>query len=298
MDRSLDWTLLRTFRAVLAEGGLSQAARVLGLSQPSVGRHIDALEEVLGGALFTRSRTGMQPTALALKLAPHAEAMASAVATLSRTASSSDEAISGPIRLTASEIMAQEVLPPMLASFIEDYPLIELELVVSNDTVNLLTREADMAVRMVRPEQQAIVARKVGTTGIGLFAHRRYLDRHGMPETLDDMLTHRLIGYDRNPMIVRQMAGIDIDIRPEMFTFRSDSEPTQLAMLRAGYGIGGIQLPLAGKEPDLVQVLPDLLRFELEVWLAMHERLRLSRAMRLLMDHLAGHLDRFCRFRA
>ncbi len=297
MQLEFDWDHLRTFRAVLQEGGLSQAARKLNLSQPSVGRHIDGLESMLGGVLFTRSRMGMTPTALALQLAPHAEAMANAAATLSRAAASGQVEARGPIRLTASEIMAQEVLPPMLTAFTEDHPAIELEVVASNAPLDLLTREADMAVRMVRPQQNAIVARKVGAMQINLYAHQRYLARHGTPQTLEDLRQHRLIGYDRDPLIQRHLAGSGIKITSEMFRYRSDSETAQLAMLRAGYGIGGAQTPLAQRNPDLVAIVPDIISLELEVWIAMHERLKNSLSMRLLSDHLARELSAYCEMR-
>lgn len=295
MIESFDWEHLRTFLSVLREGGLSQAARDRGLSQPTAGRHIDALELALGETLFTRSRNGMTPTAAAIRLAPHAEAMANAAAALRRSAGTDEVEVRGPVRLTASEIMAQEVLPPILTGFAELYPGVELELVASNDALDLLTREADMAVRMVRPEQQAVVARKVGTAGIGLFGHRRYLETHGIPGTLEQLSRHRLIGYDRNPMALRMTEGLGFPVTPEMFSFRSDSETAQLSMLRAGYGIGGVQIPLASCEPDLVPVLPDVLHFEMEMWLAMHERLRNSLPMRLLMDHLGKGLGNYIR---
>lgn len=290
MNEPFDWEHLRTFLSVLREGGLSQAARDRGLSQPTAGRHIDALEQSLGEALFTRSRNGMTPTAAALRLAPHAEAMANAAAALRRSAGSDEAEVRGPIRLTASEIMAHEVLPPILTAFADRYPDVELEIVSSNDALNLLTREADMAVRMVRPEQQAVVTRRVGRCGIGLFAHRSYIERHGLPEKLDELRGHRLVGYDSDPVILRQMAASGVDVSRELFSFRCDSETVQLAMVRAGYGIGGMQEPMAARDPDLVRVAADAVSLELEMWLAMHERLRNSLPMRLLMDHLATEL--------
>ncbi|WP_417512793.1 LysR family transcriptional regulator [Minwuia sp.] len=295
MNENLDWDHLQSFRAVLREGGLSQAARARGMSQPSIGRHVDALEVRLGGALFTRSRIGMTPTALALTLAPHADAMAHAAAALKRTAASDSTAISGPIRLTAAEVMAQEVLPRILTEFADDHPDIEFELVSSNQPLDLLTREADMAVRMVRPEQQAVIARRIATSRIHLYAHRAYIEAHGMPQAMKDLQGHRLIGYDRNPMAIRMAAGLGIPVTPDTFTFRSDSETAQLAMLRAGYGIGGVQVPLAARDPDLLPVMSDRLSFDLEIWLAMHERLKTSLPMRLLMDHLASGLADYAR---
>ena len=290
MDQDFDWDHLRSFLAVVREGGLSQAARALGLSQPSVGRHVDALEAQLGGVLFTRSRSGMTPTRLALQLMPHAEAMAASAAALRRAAGSGESQLGGPVRLTAPAVMAEAVLPPMLAAFAERHPAIEIELVSTNQPLNLLTREADLAVRTVRPEQLAVLARRVATVKLRLYAHRAYLARHGTPAGIDDLQCHRLIGYDRDPRILRLMAERGLPVTAETFSLRTDSETAQLAMLRAGYGIGGCQAPLAERDPDLVAVLPDLLDFELEVWLATHERLRNSPAVRVLMDHLGEGL--------
>jgi len=287
----LDWEHLRTFLAVLREGGLSQAARDRGLSQPTAGRHIDALEEALGASLFTRSRNGMTPTTEALRLAPHAEAMANAASALRRAASSDEAEVRGTIRLTASDIVVQEVLPAILTAFTEEHPDVELEVVSSNAELNLLTREADIAVRMIRPEQQAIIARKVGVSRIGLYAHRRYVELHGLPRTLADLQARKIIGYDRNPMALRMTEGIGLKVTADLFAFRCDSEPAQLAMLRAGYGIGGMQAPLAEQDPDMVPVLPEMLSFDMEMWLAMHERLRNSLVMRLLVNHLASGLS-------
>ncbi|WP_416898141.1 MAG: LysR family transcriptional regulator [Minwuia sp.] len=295
MKEEPDWDHLQTFLAVLKEGGLSQAARGLGLSQPSVGRHIDALESALGEPLFTRSRNGMSPTAAALRLAPHAEAMASAAAALRRAASADEAEIRGPVRLTAPEVMAQEVLPPMLTAFVEQHPGVELEVVSSNDALNLLTREADIAVRTVRPSQQALLARRAGTVRIGLFARRDYLERYGAPLTLEDLRTHRIIGYDSNPLILRRLAEAGVETGPDVFTFRCDLEAAQLAMLRSGYGIGGCQAPIAARDPDLVPVVSGAVGFDLEIWLAMHERLKTSLALRLLMEHLAAELGAYAR---
>lgn len=289
----LDWEHLRTFLAVLREGGLSQAARERGLSQPTAGRHIDALEQALGASLFTRSRNGMTPTSEALRLAPHAEAMANAASALRRAASSDEAEVRGTIRLTASDIVVQEVLPPILTVFAAEYPDVDLEVVSSNAELNLLTREADIAVRMIRPEQQAIIARKVGVSRIGLYAHRRYVERYGLPKTLAELQARRIIGYDRNPMALRMTEGIGLKVTADLFSFRCDSEPAQLAMLRAGYGIGGMQAPLAEQDPDMVPVLPEMLSFDMEMWLAMHERLRNSLVMRLLVNHLASGLSNY-----
>ena len=147
----LGWELWRSFLAVTETGSLSAAARSLRLTQPTLGRHVDALEATLGAPLFTRSQHGLQPTSLALSLVPHAEAMASAADNLLRTASGEAEGERGTVRLAASEIVGIEVLPAMLGRFREAHPGIALELALSNRNEDLLRRDADIAVWMVRP---------------------------------------------------------------------------------------------------------------------------------------------------
>jgi DNA-binding transcriptional LysR family regulator len=287
-----DWDHYRTFLAVVATGSLSGAARNLGLTQPTIGRHIEALEAALGGAaLFTRSPGGLRPTETALALKPHAEAMAHAAEALMRTASGEADAVRGVIRLTASEIIGAEVLPPILTEFREDHPQVSIELVLSNRQEDLLRRQADIAVRMVRPTQEALLARRVGTVGLGLFAHRRYIQKHGEPSSLTAP-GHAAIGFDRDPSLVRAVAELGIPSDRDFFAFRSDNDLAQLAALRAGFGVGGCQLGIARRDPNLVQVLPGL-GFELEMWVVMHEDLKTSRRMRLMFDHLVRTLGEY-----
>lgn len=289
MDR-LDpgWELYRSFLAVVREGSLSGAARALGLTQPTIGRHIDALEEALGIALFTRSQTGLNATEGALALVPHAEAMASAAEALQRAASGEAEEDRGTVRITASEMIGTEVLPPILARFREAHPRIAVELLISNRSEDLLRREADIAIRMIRPTQTALVARKVGVVHLGLFAHPAYLERHGAPSTADELGAHAIIGFDREPSI-RRIVQLGMTLSRDLFAFRCDSDVAQFAALRAGYGIGVCQYALA-KRNGLARVLPEIEVFELDVWVAMHEDLKTSRRMRLMFDHLAAEL--------
>jgi len=284
------WDLYRSFLAVLHHGSLSAAARALDLTQPTLGRHIAELETALGQPLFVRSQAGLAPTRAALDLQPHAEAMAASAAALVRTASGARDEPEGTIRLTTSEIMGVEVLPPILTAFREAHPKIVIELVLSNPNQDLLRRDADIAVRMARPTQSALLARKLGMVPVGLFAHRRYLARHGTPQNLSDLANHAIIGFDADAGAIRSLSQSGLSITREIFAFRSDSDHAQLAALRGGFGICGCQKRIAARERDLVAILPDAFRFDLEMWLVMHEDLRTSRRVRLLHDHLADAL--------
>ena len=202
------WDLYRTFAAVLREGSLSGAARSLGLTQPSVGRHIDALEMVVGADLFVRSQRGLSPTDRALAIKPYAELLASAAAALLRTASGDDGTVEGTVRITASEIVGTELLPPILALLRQSHPLLDIELVVTNAVEDLLRRQSDIAVRMVEPRQQALVARRIGVATLGLHANVAYLERRGVPRTLEDLRRYDVIGTDTETPAARRLARL------------------------------------------------------------------------------------------
>lgn len=289
------WELFRSFLEVMRHESLSGAARRLGLTQPSVGRQIDALEAALGLDLFTRSPRGLIPTQAAHDLMPHAEAMAMASEALLRTASGEATTDRGTVRVTASEIIGCEVLPAILAQFRRAHPLIDVELVLSNRSEDLLRRDADIAVRMVRPTQSQLVSKKIGVVGLGLYAHRTYVDANGLPQTIDELKQHRMIGFDRDDHSFRSVGPKAASLNRHMFGFRSDSDLAQLAALRAGVGIGGCQDNIARRDPALIGVLANLVRFELEIWLTMHEDLRMTRRIRLLFDHLAEGLGHYLR---
>jgi DNA-binding transcriptional LysR family regulator len=285
------WELYRSFLAVVRERSLSGAARVLSLTQPTIGRHVDALEQALGMPLFTRSPTGLIATEGALGLVPHAEAMASAAAALARAASGQAEEERGAVRITASEMIGGHVLPAILTDFRRAHPRIDVELLLSNRSQDLLRRDADIAVRMVKPTQGALLAKKVGTLHLSLHAHPEYLRLHGSPRTIEDLLSHPLIGFDSAPPMQR-LPQLKVKLSRELFSFRCDSDIAQYAALCAGFGIGVCQNAL-GKRDGLLRILPGALDFELGVWLVMHRDLKSSRRMRLMFDHLVGGLSRY-----
>jgi len=285
-----DWSHIRSFLAVYDEGSLSGAARRLGLTQPTLGRQIAELERDLGVALFIRSQRGLMPTDAARDVARHAQAMSAASSAMIRAASGAESDIAGTIRITASDIIGAEVLPPLLASFRNIAPRVTNELSLSNRMAELLTGEPDIAVRMLRPGQQAIVARHIGDVGLGLYAHQRYLEAAPKLTTLQAMLSeHTLIGFDRQTPVLPDLSE-DLALVRDIFALRTDNDLAQLAAIRAGCGIGLIQHGIARRSNELMQVFPDQINARLEIWLALHEDLRTSRRLRLIMEHLLAGL--------
>jgi DNA-binding transcriptional LysR family regulator len=288
-----DWTLYRSFLAVMREGSLSAAARALGMTQPSVGRHVRQLEVTLDVALFARSPRGLVPTDVAHELRPHAQAMAAASSALRRTASAGPGDVRGVVRVTASEVVGVEVLPPMLAAFREQHPGIVIELSLSNRQEDMLRRDADIAIRMVRPSQDALVARHVGKVALGLFAHQRYLAAHGRPRRAVALTAHALIGFDHEAPYIRRLRPPGFPYLREYFSLRTDSDLAILAAIRAGYGIGICQVGIARRDPQLVRLLPRELAPGLDTWVVMHEDLRRSLRTRTLFAYLADALKAY-----
>lgn len=292
MPGPADWDLLQSLNAVLEAGSFSAAARLRHLTQPTLGRHIDQLERQLGAPLFLRSPRGLQPTDLALAFRPHLADMAAAAQAAGRDAAGVASGEGGVVRLAASQIIGIEVLPGILSSFHQAHPGIDVEMVLSNKNEDLTRRDADVAVRMSRPTQNSLVAKKVGELTIGFHATPEYVARRGLPQNFDELAEHTLIGFDRDfPALVNELS-ICRPITRELFALRTDNDVAQLAAMRAGFGIGACQRQI-GQRFGLVPIMAELFSFKLDIWICMHETLRGSPRMRLMFDHLAQELGAY-----
>jgi DNA-binding transcriptional LysR family regulator len=295
MDRpeldQLDWNLLRALAAVLELGSLTRAAERLGLSQPTLSRQIAELEVQLGAPLFERTGRRLRRTALADQLQEPAERMQVAARALGPLAQQQRGTLAGTVRITASEVVAAYVLPRLLVELAERHPDIEIELVASNRIDNLLEREADLAVRMVAPQQGSVIARSLGDWALGFYVHRDYLARVGGQIEPARMASYRWIGLDSNPQLIDgfQAAGYPID--RHFFALRSDNMMVGVEAVRAGLGIGLLSQPVAERLPELLRVLPDQPLPSLPVWLVTHRELHTSRRLRAVFDLLAERLQ-------
>lgn len=298
MNTSIPWEWYRTFLAVLQEGSLSGASRTLNITQPTAGRHIAGLEAALGQALFTRSQTGLLATDAALALQAHAEAMDNTARALERTAanfSRNSTDLRGVVRVAASEVVGAEVLPPLIARLRQACPSIVIELMLSNRFQDLLHREADIAVRMVAPQQEQLIARRLGRIELGLHATDAYLIRQGRPATPEELDGHALIGFDSATPLVRRALARYPRFQREVFAMRTDSDLAQLSLIRAGAGIGICQAPLADGIIPLQRVLAADFSLYLDTWLVMHEDLRHSPACKRVFNFLAEGLQTYIR---
>jgi DNA-binding transcriptional LysR family regulator len=290
MNSLFDWSLVRSFLAVLEKGSLLAASRDLQLSQPTIGRHVAELESQLGLVLFDRNGRGLLPTEAAYHLAESARIMQSGADQLARNVLGADLGASGTVRITASQPVSCYVLPPLLAQMRLSLPDVQVELVASNEVSNLLRREADIAVRMVQPEQASIIARRVGKVTLRACAHQDYLRRRGVPRQPNDLLAHDLIGGDRNDDTLKGFAAQGLVVGREQFAFRADDLIVVWQAVRAGLGVGFVSEHLIRSDPAVIPVLPKLKIQPLPVWLAVHKEIRTSKRIRAVYDFLADAL--------
>ena len=295
MPNLTDWTLVRSFLAVARRGSLSGAARATGLTQPTIGRHIEQLEQRLQLALFTRSNAGLIPTQGAIGLMQHAESMETAMAALVRASETGGDVIApeGTVRITTSEIMGTYAVPPILKELRFAYPKIVFELALNNRSDDLLRRAADIAVRMGRPQQDGLVARKIGDVTLKFHAHKSYVERFGSPASMQELRQFHLIGFDKDDHSARSVVAGSFPVSRDIFALRCDNDGAQVAALKAGLGIGLMQTAIARLDPELVEILPDEVSLKLECWLAVHEDQKNQPAIRATFDALADGLSRW-----
>ncbi|MGB7285297.1 MAG: LysR substrate-binding domain-containing protein, partial [Salaquimonas sp.] len=183
------------------------------------------------------------------------------------------------------------ILPQIIADLLQDLPDVSIELVPSNAVENLLQRDADIAIRMVRPTQNDLIMRRVNTMQIGIYAHRDYLQKAPAIERFEDLSNHVIIGYDRNDLVIRGFEKAGFKVTPEFFRFRCDDQVTTVEALASGIGIGFAPHIVAGKNPDIVPVLQEFKIEDLPMWLTSHRELRTSAKIRAVNDYLGERLQ-------
>lgn len=277
MDKSLehmDWSLVQSFLAVAETGSLSAAAAALGQSQPTLGRHIKSLEAALGSALFRRRPRGLELTSFGAEIQPAAQAMRMAAQHITNAAELESGELGGTVRIACSVFAAHHILPKVLAEIRTQAPGIALVLQASDDTDNLTFREADIALRMYRPNQDGLIAKKIADIEMSVFAAHSYIQRKGRPETLETLFEHDVVGYDQSPLMIDAVAEFGYQITPDAFCVRTDNQSAYWELVRAGCGIGFSQAHLGRGDPVVEELALDIPIPALPVWLTTHEDVR------------------------
>jgi DNA-binding transcriptional LysR family regulator len=272
--RQIDWALVQSFLRVARAGSLSAAARAHGVSQPTLGRHIRALESALGQPVLARHAQGQVPTALGEVLLDQAQAMEAAAARIALAAAGASARLEGVVRITAARLVALHHLPPILARLRAEEPGIRIELVASDAPENLMFRAADIALRMFRPEAGDLVARQVAALPLALYAAKAYLDGAGRPDTPEALMALDFVGFDRSDLMIRAMAANGFAVTRDFFPVRCEDQLVHWALVRAGCGVGGMHRAVGDGEPLVARIADFVALPALPVWLVMPEALR------------------------
>ena len=300
--RKVDWGLYRYFLAVANSGSLTAAARHLGVSQPTVGRQIQALEEIIGARLFDRANSGYMLTAPGEAIIGLARAIENQALAIERRIAGEDDRVEGRVRVSAAEGFSTYWLAPRLPELRQRYPDIEIELIVGSAALDLVRREADIVLRIGEPRSEDLVGRRLGQIHFGLFAAESYLAASGVPESPEQLADHVLIESTgaiaelAQARRLRELAGA------APAPVLCNNLVTQFAALQAGVGLMALPLYMAQAAPGLRRVLAEDFDVALDLWLLVHRDLRpvarigvvfefLAEALRRDREHFTGSLD-------
>ena len=286
----LDWSHLQSFVAVAEHGSLSAAARATGGSQPTLSRHISLLEEQIGARLFERSQAGVVLTERGSALLQHASSMADSAARAAFAVQGKADVPGGTVRITASQVVGTFLLPEVITALHARHPQIEIELVASDSTDNLLRREADIALRMYRPTQEDVITQHICDLDIAAYATPAYIARKGRVAVPEDLLDHDMIGYDANPLMIEGLKAAGLSVTRNFFKFRCDDQVVCWQMARAGFGVGLNQIVIADNDPTVERISGPEPLASVPLWLTAHPDLRQSPRVRRVYDFLRDAL--------
>ena len=288
---NFDWNQVRAFLATVEEGSLSAAARALGSTQPTLGRQVTALEEKLGVVLFERVGRSLALTPSGLGLLDHVRAMGEAASRISLAASGQSQIIEGQVRITASDVYSAFVLPRVISRLRDVAPMIEIDVVADNDIKDLQHREADIAVRHVRPEEPELIAQLVNEESARFYAASSYITRRGRPKTIDDLAKHDFVGFGDTDRMLEHLVPLGLNLTRQNFKLSSENGVVAWQFVREGLGVSIMADAVAQDCPDIELLLPEFPPVKFPVWLTTHRELHTSRRIRLVFDVLAETLN-------
>lgn len=287
---SFDWNLARAFLATAEEGSLSAAARALGLTQPTLGRQVTALEQTFGIVLFERVGRSLELTPSGMELLQHVKSMRDAANNFSITAAGQSQAIEGKVCITASDLFSVHLLPTALQRLRELAPRLQIQVVATNDVQDLQRREADIAIRHVRPDQPDLVARLLKDSTAYFYAASAYLEKRGRPNSFNDLARHDFIGFGDVDRMIGYMRDVGLSLTPDNFRVSSENGIFAWELVRQGFGIAPMSTIVAEGVDGVERLFPDMEPFNIPIWLTTHRELHSSRRIRLVFDLLADHL--------
>lgn len=289
----MDWNLIRSYLMVAEHGSTLAAARHLEVTQSTISRHLTELERQLSVQLFDRRKTGLVLTDKGHELLDLAKQMDAIADNLQSQASHYSSSVTGTVRVSASEVLAVDVLPFCLDAVLNDNPTLQIEIVASNEESNLLSREADIALRMFAPKQQDLIARHLMDIPVAFYAHEKYIEQYGIPRNEKEFATQRIIGFDVSTLFIDGAKQFGIKLKRENFHIRTDSIMVQVRCAMAGLGMVAMQDKLALELPGMERVELGVELPALPLYIVAQQELRASRKLRVVYDGLADALLKF-----
>ncbi len=289
---NFDWNRARAFLVTAEEGSLSAAARALGMTQPTLGRQVDALEQELGLVLFERTGRGLTLTPSGTELLDHVRAMGEAANRVSLSATGQSQSVVGTVSIACSDTYGEHLLPPFLKRIRAEQPGIRIQVVTSNQASDLRRREADIAIRNFRPTEPDLIAKKIRDVEARLYATPAYLDEIGTPKTPYDLRKATFIDIATDDGYQQALKAWGFDLAKDNFPLQTSSFPTMWAMVRAGLGIGVIDSLVGDNDPLTTRVLPDHPPLPFPTWLVAHREVTTSRRIRLVFDILGEEIEK------
>ena len=286
----LDWNQLKAFLHTAETGSLSAAARELGLTQPTLSRQVAAIEQRMGVTLFERVGKAMALTPTGLDLLEHARVMGAAAESLGLAASGRSQAVGGAVSVSATDVVAAYLLPPLVRQLREKEPGIVIEVISSNALSDLLRREADIAVRHVKPEQPDLIARLIREAEAHFYASEDWVKVHGHPRRAEEAAQLPFVGSDRSGQFLAYLRQHGLPLSEANFSCYADHSKANWALVRHGMGIGAMIDEVARETPGIVRVLDDVPAVRFPIWLVTHRELRTSRRIRVVFEALAQGL--------
>lgn len=292
----MNWDDLRYFLAVHRRGSHKAAARLLRVAPTTVGRRIAALESESRATLFVRTPERLRTTPAGLALLPRAERVEAELLASERELHANRESLTGPLRVTAGDALVNHMLVPAMGGLLAAHPELVIELRTETAIVDLSRREADVALRFVRPKEPALVARHLGELPFALFASEAYLQRRGTPRTVAAAAAHDFIGYDEALEHMSQVRWLYRTVPSPRFVLRTTTITTQLIACAEGLGLALLPLFSASREPRIRQLFPRQVGPTRELWGVFHSDMRgnpgVSTFLGWLSDVLEGHVIR------
>ena len=287
---NLDWNQLKAFLETAETGSLSAAARRLGLTQPTLSRQVAAIEQRMGVTLFERVGKRMALTPTGLDLLEHARAMGTAAEALAMTATGRSQAVAGVVSISATDVLATHLLPPLVRRLRDQEPGIAIAVIAADAISDLLRREADIAIRHVKPEQPELIARLVREAEANFYASEDWVQVHGHPRRAQDAAHLPFVGSYRSGQYLSYLRQHGLPVKEANFSCYADQSKAHWALVRHGLGIGAMIDEIARDTPGIVRVLDDVPPVRFPIWLVTHRELRTSRRIRIVFEALAEGL--------